>query len=47
MEKSVGDLLETRAMDGVRTGRLGDSIRGLLAGAERTRDSTSETTDFN
>ena len=47
MEKSVNDLLETGAKDGVRTGRLGNSIRDLSACAEHTRESTRETTVFN
>ena len=43
MEKSVSDLLET----GARMGRLSNSTRDLLTCAERTRKSTSATTDWN
>ena len=43
MEKSVSDLLDT----GAGIGRLGNSTRDLLACAERTRKSTSATTDWN
>ena len=43
MEKSVSDLLET----GAGMGRLGNSTRELLACAERTKESTSATTDWN
>ena len=43
MEKSVSDLLET----GARTARSDNQTRDLLACAERTRKSTSATTDWN
>ena len=43
MEKSVSDLLET----GAGMGRLGNSTRDFLACPERTRKSTSATTDWN
>ena len=43
----MGGLLGTGAENGASTGTLDNSIRDLPSCAERTRESTSETTDLN